>query len=172
MKVLIVYFLENRGRGLLLRAAPIDVSAILRDVLFDRMKATVLTSATLTVDGTFDFVRSRLGLEKSGKTQFVKGFAEGLGVTERIHSPTFTLVNEYRSGRVPCFHLDLYRLDTAEQILATGLEQYFKPEGAITLIEWFDRAERWIAVTDRLMKVSIEHRTETERAITYENSGD
>ena len=107
----------------------------------------------------------------AGKTQFVKGFAEGLGVTERIHSPTFTLVNEYRSGRVPCFHLDLYRLDTAEQILATGLEQYFKPEGAITLIEWFDRAERWIAVTDRLMKVSIEHRTETERAITYEDSG-
>ena len=67
-----VYFLETRGRGLFLRAAPIDVSAILRDVLFDRMKATVLTSATLTVDGTFDFVRSRLGLEKSGATQFVK----------------------------------------------------------------------------------------------------
>ena len=67
-----VYFLETRGRGLFLRAAPIDVSAILRDVLFDRMKATVLTSATLTVDGTFDFVRSRLGLERSGSTQFVK----------------------------------------------------------------------------------------------------
>jgi ATP-dependent DNA helicase DinG len=67
-----VYFLETRGRGLFLRAAPIDVSNILRDVLFDRMKATVLTSATLTVDGTFDFVRSRLGLEKSGSTQFLK----------------------------------------------------------------------------------------------------
>ena len=67
-----VYFLETRGRGLFLRAAPIDVSSILRDVLFDRMKATVLTSATLTVDGTFDFVRSRLGLERSGSTQFVK----------------------------------------------------------------------------------------------------
>ena len=63
-----VYFLETRGRGLFLRAAPIDVSNILRDVLFDRMKATVLTSATLTVDGTFDYVRGRLGLEKSGVT--------------------------------------------------------------------------------------------------------
>ena len=61
-----VYFLETRGRGLFLRAAPIDVSTILRDVLFDRMRATVLTSATLTVEGTFDFVRSRLGLDKSG----------------------------------------------------------------------------------------------------------
>ena len=60
-----VYFLETRGRGLFLRAAPIDVSSILRDVLFDRMKATVLTSATLTVDGTFDYTRSRLGLSES-----------------------------------------------------------------------------------------------------------
>jgi ATP-dependent DNA helicase DinG len=67
-----VYFLETRGRGIFLRAAPIDVSNILRDVLFDRMKATVLTSATLTVEGTFDYIRSRLGLEKSGATQFVK----------------------------------------------------------------------------------------------------
>jgi ATP-dependent DNA helicase DinG len=67
-----VYFLETRGRGLFLRAAPIDVSSILRDVLFDRMRATVLTSATLTVDGTFDYVRGRLGLEKSGSTQSLK----------------------------------------------------------------------------------------------------
>ena len=67
-----VYFLETRGRGLFLRAAPIDVSTILRDVLFDRMKATVLTSATLTVEGTFDYVRSRLGLERSGSTQFAE----------------------------------------------------------------------------------------------------
>ena len=70
-----VYFLETRGRGLFLRAAPIDVSNILRDVLFDRMKATVLTSATLTVEGTFDFVRSRLGLEKSGAAQFAEAAA-------------------------------------------------------------------------------------------------
>ena len=60
-----VYFLETRGKGLFLRAAPIDVSSILRDMLFDRMKATVLTSATLTVDGTFDYTRSRLGLSES-----------------------------------------------------------------------------------------------------------
>ena len=67
-----VYFLETRGRGLFLRAAPIDVSNILQDVLFDRMKATVLTSATLTVDGTFDYIRGRLGLEKSGAARCVK----------------------------------------------------------------------------------------------------
>ena len=60
-------FWKLEAAALFLRAAPIDVSGILRDVLFDRMKATVLTSATLTVDGTFDYVRSRLGLEKSGR---------------------------------------------------------------------------------------------------------
>lgn len=67
-----VYFFETRGRGLFLRAAPIDVSRIVRDVLFDRMKATVMTSATLTVEGSFDYIRSRLGLDKAGKTRFIK----------------------------------------------------------------------------------------------------
>jgi ATP-dependent DNA helicase DinG len=57
-----VYFVEARGRGVFLRAAPIDVSAIVRELLFDRMDATILTSATLTVDGAFDYVRARLGI--------------------------------------------------------------------------------------------------------------
>src|SRR5262249_29444141 len=56
----LVYFVELRGRGVFLRAAPVDVSAIIRDLLLDRMRATVLTSATLTVDGTFEYVRRRL----------------------------------------------------------------------------------------------------------------
>jgi ATP-dependent DNA helicase DinG len=67
-----VYFLESRGRGLFLRAAPIDVSTIVREVLFDRMTATVLTSATLTVDGSFDYIRGRLGLDRAGQTRFVR----------------------------------------------------------------------------------------------------
>ncbi len=67
-----VYFLETRGRGVFLRAAPINVSNILRDVLFDRMKSTVLTSATLTVEGSFDYIRSRLGLDRSSATRFLK----------------------------------------------------------------------------------------------------
>jgi ATP-dependent DNA helicase DinG len=60
-----VYFHEVRGRGVYLRAAPIDVSATIRDLLLDRMDATVLTSATLTVDGAFDYVRGRLGVAKA-----------------------------------------------------------------------------------------------------------
>jgi ATP-dependent DNA helicase DinG len=67
-----VYFVESRGRGIFLRAAPIDVSTIVREVLFDRMQATILTSATLTVDGSFDYIRGRLGLERSGAARFLK----------------------------------------------------------------------------------------------------
>jgi ATP-dependent DNA helicase DinG len=66
-----VYFFETRGRGLFLRAAPIDVSAIVRELLFDRMQATVLTSATLTVEGRFDYIRGRLGLERASAARFL-----------------------------------------------------------------------------------------------------
>ena len=60
-----VYFVELRGRGVFLRAAPIDVSAIIKELLFDRMRSTVLTSATLAVDGSFEYVRRRLGIKKA-----------------------------------------------------------------------------------------------------------
>ena len=78
----------------------------------------------------------------TGKTQLVKGLARGLGVTARVHSPTFALINVYAGGRLPLFHLDLYRLDTPEQILAAGLEEYLQPAG-VTVIEW---AERWFGI--------------------------
>src|SRR6266404_2937370 len=75
----------------------------------------------------------------AGKTQLVKGLAHGLGITARVHSPTFALVNIYTGGRLTLFHLDLYRLETREQILAAGLAEYLEPAG-VTVIEW---AERW-----------------------------
>lgn len=62
-----VYFVEFRGRGIFLRAAPVDVSAIVRELLLDRMRTTVLTSATLTVDGTFEYIRQRLGIRNASE---------------------------------------------------------------------------------------------------------
>jgi len=62
-----VYFVEFRGRGIFLRAAPVDVSAIVRELLLDRMHTTVLTSATLTVDGTFEYIRQRLGIRSAAE---------------------------------------------------------------------------------------------------------
>jgi ATP-dependent DNA helicase DinG len=69
-----VYFVEFRGKGIFLRAAPIDVSAIIRELLFDRMRATVLTSATLTVDGRFDYIRDRLGISGADDVQLTSEF--------------------------------------------------------------------------------------------------
>src|SRR5437867_1915418 len=64
----------------------------------------------------------------AGKTQLVKGLARGLGIAARVHSPTFTLVNEYTGGRLALFHLDLYRLETPEQIAGAGLEEFLRPD--------------------------------------------
>lgn len=110
----------------------------------------------------------------AGKTQLVKGLARGLGITSRVHSPTFTLVNVYTGGRLTLYHLDLYRLETLEQILSAGVEEYLSPSG-VTVIEW---AERWFGSVARLpgpsgpfRTVTIETLTETERRISYEDSG-
>jgi ATP-dependent DNA helicase DinG len=69
-----VYFVEFRGRGIFLRAAPIDVSTIVRELLLDRMHTTVLTSATLTVDGTFDYIRTRLGIGHADQVRLPSEF--------------------------------------------------------------------------------------------------
>jgi ATP-dependent DNA helicase DinG len=69
-----VYFVEFRGRGVFLRASPIDVSAIVREQLLDRLQTTVLTSATLTVDGTFDYLRSRLGIDDASEVRLASEF--------------------------------------------------------------------------------------------------
>ena len=72
-----VYFVEFRGRGVFLRASPIDVSTIVRELLLDRMQTTVLTSATLTVDGTFEYIRSRLGIRNAGEVRLSSEFDYG-----------------------------------------------------------------------------------------------
>ena len=69
-----VYFVECRGRGVFLRASPIDVSAIVRELLLDRMRTTVLTSATLTVDGSFEYIRSRLGIHTAAELRLPSEF--------------------------------------------------------------------------------------------------
>jgi ATP-dependent DNA helicase DinG len=69
-----VYFVELRGRGVFLRASPIDVSAIVRELLLDKMQATVLTSATLSVDGTFEYIRERLGIRDAAEVRLASEF--------------------------------------------------------------------------------------------------
>ena len=73
----------------------------------------------------------------SGKTCFVRGLARALGITQPVTSPTFTIINEY-AGRVPLYHIDLYRIGGPDEALALGLEDYF--ERGVTAIEWPEKA--------------------------------
>jgi len=102
----------------------------------------------------------------AGKTQFVKGLARGLGISARVHSPTFTLVNEYGGGRLKLFHLDLYRLETPEQIASAGVEEFLQPDG-VSVIEWAERLAdgRWQMADGKIKKVKIEIVGESERKI-------
>jgi len=112
----------------------------------------------------------------AGKTQLVKGIAHGLGIGRRVSSPTFALVNEYNSGRLPLFHLDLYRLDEPEQVTAAGLESYLSNPAGVAVVEWI---ERWLGrdenssavFPDRFRRVWIETVNATERRIRHEDSG-
>jgi tRNA threonylcarbamoyladenosine biosynthesis protein TsaE len=104
----------------------------------------------------------------AGKTQLVRGIARGLGITLRVHSPTFTLVNEYGGGRLKLFHLDLYRLETRAQILSAGLEDFLSPDG-VAVVEWAERlaAGGW-RLAD-LKTVKLEVLSGTERKIIYDD---
>ena len=106
----------------------------------------------------------------AGKTQFVKGLARGLGIAARVHSPTFTLVNEYGGGRLRLFHLDLYRLETHDQILSTGWEECLQPDG-VAVIEWAEKIYDLRSAIYDLKKVQIEIVGEMERKITYDDFG-
>lgn len=70
-----------------------------------------------------------------GKTIFTQGFASGLGIAEPVNSPTFTIVQEYREGRLPLYHFDVYRIGDPEEMDEIGCEDYFFGEG-VCMIEW------------------------------------
>jgi tRNA threonylcarbamoyladenosine biosynthesis protein TsaE len=110
----------------------------------------------------------------AGKTQLVKGIAQGLGIAEQILSPTFALVHQYTRGRVPLAHLDLYRLDRPSQVIGAGLEQFIYDPTIVVVIEWI---ERWFAGSSPAVAaggiyrhVQIETLGESSRRIRYEDT--
>jgi tRNA threonylcarbamoyladenosine biosynthesis protein TsaE len=83
-------------------------------------------------------VVSLIGDLGAGKTEFVKGLALGLGIDDRVTSPTFTVLHEYRGGRLPLFHIDFYRLRVERELDEIGFDDYLKA-GGFCAIEWGDK---------------------------------
>lgn len=90
----------------------------------------------------------------AGKTQFVKGLALGLGYTGEVTSPTFTLIHEYRGGRMPLYHFDFYRLNQVEEIIDLSFEEYLLADG-VCVIEWADKFEMLIPEDARWFEFSV-----------------
>ncbi len=94
-----------------------------------------------------------LGDLGAGKTAFTQGLGKGLGIVEHITSPTYTIINEYYSGRIPLYHFDVYRLGSSDEMFELGCDEYFYGDG-VTVLEWADNVydilpphRLWIKIT-------------------------
>ncbi len=105
----------------------------------------------------------------AGKTQLTKGLAAGMGVKRPgyVSSPSFTLINEHE-GRIPLYHIDLYRLETQIEAQELGLEEYFKGNG-ITVIEWADRIPSLLP--DEIFQITVRYTGKNTRSIEISGRG-
>lgn len=102
----------------------------------------------------------------AGKTAFTRGLARGLGVTDRVTSPTFTIVNEYGGGRLPLFHFDMYRLSSSEELFDIGWEDYLG-RGGVCAVEWSEIVDD--ALEGNPIRVDIRRGThDSQRVITVQ----
>ena len=111
--------------------------------------------------GTVIAYRGDLG---AGKTAFIRGLAKGLGCTEIVTSPTYTIVNEYLGGRIPLFHFDMYRLRSSDDLFDIGWEDYLE-RGGVCAVEWSENVDD--AMEDAVY-ITIEKLGEESRKITVE----
>ena len=111
--------------------------------------------------GTVLAYRGDLG---AGKTAFTRGLAKGLGCDEIVTSPTYTIVNEYLSGRIPLFHFDMYRLGSSDDLWDIGWEDYLE-RGGVCAVEW---SENVAEAMEGAITVTIEKLGEDTRRITIE----
>ena len=100
----------------------------------------------------------------AGKTAFTRGLARGLGCTEQVTSPTYTIVNEYLSGRIPLFHFDMYRLRSSDDLWGIGWDDYLD-RGGVCAVEWSENVAD--AMEDAIV-VTLEKTGDEQRRITIE----
>mgnify|MGYP002538025074 CR=1 FL=1 len=112
--------------------------------------------------GTVLAYRGDLG---AGKTAFTRGLAAGLGYKGRVTSPTFAIVNEYEGGRLPLFHFDMYRLNSADDLFDIGWEDYLS-RGGVCAVEWSENVMD--ALPEDTVWVRIAREGDTARSITIE----
>ena len=121
--------------------------------------------AALLVPGDIIAYRGDLG---AGKTAFTRGLARGLGCREQVTSPTYTIVNEYLSGRLPLFHFDMYRLTSSDDLWSIGWEDYLD-RGGVCAVEW---SENVADAMENALWVTVESLGEDTRRITLEGEKD
>ena len=100
----------------------------------------------------------------AGKTAFTRGLARGLGVTDSVTSPTYTIVNEYLGGTMPLFHFDMYRLKSADDLFDIGWDDYLE-RGGVCAVEWSENVDE---AMENPVYVTIERLDENTRRITIE----
>lgn len=104
----------------------------------------------------------------SGKTCFTQGLGRGLGVVEAIHSPTFILANEHRTGRLPLYHLDVYRMRGADEARGIGLDDYLYGDG-LCVIEWAEKIDA--ALPGERLWIQFRHIGEAKRGLILHPTG-
>ena len=104
----------------------------------------------------------------AGKSELARGIAEGLGVTETVTSPSFTILNVYDSGRLPLYHFDWYRLESGEELYELGLDEYLGGEG-VALVEWPGRCPE--ALPGEFMMIEISPEGENARSFRIRKHG-
>ena len=112
--------------------------------------------------GSIISLNGRLG---AGKTTFVKGIALGLGIMEPVTSPTFTLISEYTGYNINLYHMDMYRIESYEELMMTGGEELMNGDG-ISIIEWADKIKKYLP--DDTIEINIEIKENFDREITVE----
>jgi len=124
--------------------------------LAEKIAQLVTPGAVLTLEGD-------LG---AGKTTFTKALAKGLGISRNVNSPTFTIIKEYREGRLPLYHMDVYRIEDGEEDL--GFDDYFEGDG-VTVVEWAHLIEHQLP--EQRLDISIKYIEGNSRKIILKPYG-